>query len=332
MKKSLKNLGIFASVLLVSIVFFGCEKEILTPTTSQTYLSFDTWEDFMSTLDKLNTDEAFLKEWQESREITTLQAYEEQMDTDFEKVTDDASFKVFSDKYDGYFTFEDRTLRSAYKLGYLKYLLNEKGIVKINGMIQQFLPDDKVITIGDGDESKLEVAKKMTKSDEANHIFIGQINRSFSPDKFYYEHECNNNNGEWKIESQMVLTNWVTPIYELYNGTYISTGVFNIGWHLTVESASFNKNIFGNWYKKNSDLSVNGVYTIVVDGIGTSYSISKTVYNTKTLMHGRLEDLGTMNITNPNSIPPAYRIPTYDIDFFLKTGATTQTFCNVEQI
>lgn len=324
----MKNLLIFVGVLLMSIVFFGCEKEVLTPTNSQTYLSFDTWEDFMSTLDRLNTDEAFLKEWQESQKITTLQAYEEQMDTDFEKVIDEASFKMFSDKYDGYFTFEDRTLRTTYKLGYLKCLLNEKGIVKINGMIQQFLPDDRVITIGDGDESKLEIAKKMTTSDEANHIFIGQINRSFSPDKFYHEHECNNNNGEWKIESQMVLTDWATPIYS----SYTFTGVFNIGWHLTVESASYNKNIFGNWYKKKSNLSVNGVYTIVVDGIGTSYTISKTQNDTKTLMHGRLEDLGTLDTTNPNSVPPAYRIPAYDIDFFLKTGSTTQTFCNVEQI
>jgi hypothetical protein len=327
----MKNLLIFASVLLVSVVFFGCEKETMTPTSdSQKYISFDTWEDFMSTLEKLTTDEAFLHDWQRNQSITTLQTFEEQMDADFEKVTDEVSFNVFSKKYDGYFTFEDRTVRSTYKLGYIKHLLNEKGIVKIGNMIQQFLPDDRVITIGDGDETKLEVAKKMTKSDEANHIFISQINRSFSPDKFYHEHECNNNDGEWKIESQMILTDWATPIYS----NYVFTGVFNIGWHLTVESASFNKNIFGNWYKKKSDLSVNGVYTIVVDGVGTSYSISKTEFNSKTLMHGRLEDLGTLDITNPNSVPPAYRIPTYDIDFFLKTGGPTnpktKTFCNVE--
>jgi hypothetical protein len=323
----MKNLLFFASILLASTVFFGCEKEAMTPTTdSQKYISFDTWEDFMSTLEKLTTDEAFLHDWQRNQSITTLQAFEEQMDTDFEKVTDEISFNVFSKKYDGYFTFEDRTVHSTYKLGYIKYLVNEKGIVKIGNMIQQFLPDDRVITIGDGDETKLEIAKKMIKSDEANHIFIGQITRKKSEDKINISDNCNkiSSNGDWKVEGEMVFANWATPIY--YYSTF--TGVFNIGWNISVEVTSYNDGIFG-WYKKKSNLGINGSFTVWIDNVTNTSGLTKTKNDTKTLTDGRSGNLGQLDITNPNSVHPTLNLTPYNISFTLNSGNQSAS-CTVQ--
>ena len=58
----MKNFKFFGSILLINIVLFGCEKENLTPLkeASKSYMTFDTWEDFMNTLKQLE-DETFLK-------------------------------------------------------------------------------------------------------------------------------------------------------------------------------------------------------------------------------------------------------------------------------
>lgn len=324
----MKNLLTIVSVMLMTFVFFSCEKDTLvTPTNPQTHLSFDTWEDFMSTLEQLTTDEAFSDEWHNTVEITTLYAYEDQMHEEFATVKDETDFKAFSKKYDGYFTFEDRTLRSTYKLGHLKYLLNKKGIVQINGMIQQFLPDDRVITIGDGDMDKLKQAANMETSDEDNHIFITKINRQSSLDKniiVYDDCDGLSNNQDWKIEGEIYLEDWATPIYN--NSTW--TGMWNTGWIVTAEATSYNDGWFG-WYKRKADLRISGWFRVIINNNSfntTGFSGNKN--NTKTYMLSKSGNTGIVDMNNPNSFFPTLNLAPYSMSYSLTSGNQSAN-CNI---
>lgn len=312
----MKNLLTIVSVMLMTFVFFSCEKDALvTPTNPQTHLSFDTWEDFMSTLEQLTTDEAFSDEWHNTVEITTLYTYEDQMHEEFATVKDETDFKAFSKKYDGYFTFEDRTLRSTYKLGHLKYLLNEKGIVQINGMIQQFLPDDRVITIGDGDMNKLRQAANMKTSDEDNLIFITKINRQSSLDKGVIVSDgCDkvSANGDWKVEGEICLEGWATPI--LNNS--VPTGVWNTGWIVTAEATSYNDGWFG-WYKRRADLEISGWFRVLINGSGNTTGFSGSKRDTKTYTISKSGSSGTVDMNITGSFFPILDLSPYSMDYEL---------------
>jgi hypothetical protein len=330
----MKKLALFSLIALLGI---SCSKEnhffneIEISDTNQLtekspvekvndYLVFKDWEafqDIMSDLADKTTQE--VKTWEADLDFISMRNSFELADEELGAITDEAQIDDFINKYTGKIKFidegRDKSIEPLVNISSLLPLLNPKGILMVDQVIHQFLPDGRLIMIGDGDFSKLENAKTMTTSDENNHIFIAKVyeqeenlRKDFNITRYTYD----GNNSNRRIKSSLKLASWLSPVYN--NGAF--TGIFNTGWSLTMQLENQRRRLW--WSSNKANLTIFGNFNVssnVLAGNLSNSGFTHTDNNTSSTSISFGKATGSTNVNLPNSFFPTAVATAYEIRY-----------------
>lgn len=149
----------------------------------------------------------------------------------YEQVNSQQALDQFRNEYRSKVRFlEEGDLAMMIDMYHVGSLLNNEGVIQIGGMLQKFY-NDKVISIVDGDFSKLREAETLTATDIEKQIFISPIStttnnaRSTGPDFLSCQSGFDSSNR--RVKMSLDCDWWATPnLYyswqwvQVWNGQY----------------------------------------------------------------------------------------------------------------
>lgn len=189
--------------------------EVITLNGQKT-LKFGNLDHFNATFEsisKMNRTE--LDRWERNLGFVSMRNQFEKIEDQYETVKTEADLQSFRDANRSKVRFSaEGELEMLVDMYHTASLINPQGIVKISGMIQQFT-EDKVITVVDGDLSKLEIAQQLKESEPAQSIYISTIDRtainarSAGPNLLECESDWDDDRRRVKMSLEVV--RWNTP-------------------------------------------------------------------------------------------------------------------------
>ncbi|NRB46074.1 MAG: hypothetical protein HRU41_00255 [Saprospiraceae bacterium] len=179
-------------------------------------LKFGNLEHFNATLGSISKmNRKALDKWERSLSFVSMRNQFESLEDQYVTITTEAELQRFKDANRTKVQFsEEGELEMLVDMYHVGSLINPQGIIQISSMIQQFTRD-KVITIVDGDHSKLAIAHGLQESDPAQSIYISPIEttllnaRSNGPNLLECESDWDNDRRRVKMSLEVV--RWSTP-------------------------------------------------------------------------------------------------------------------------
>lgn len=164
--------------------------EAVTPNVSSRisvendYLVFKSLDEFHQTLTNLkDLSNGELDVWENQfANFTSLRKFNNQMIDAYDAITNQQEEQAFWNTYKNLAVVDgEGILEPKLNVG-IKTLLNTLGTFKVAGVIYRITADDKVLSIVDGDYSKMNNAMQLTSSNPENGIYLSAISREIRTD------------------------------------------------------------------------------------------------------------------------------------------------------
>jgi hypothetical protein len=226
------------------------------------FANYDHFNYILKTISGMNGAE--LDKWEETLGFTSMRNEFDQAENRYDEITTERALDEFKRNYaDKVHFLEEGDIEIPIGMYHVGSLVNNEGIVKLGEMIQVF-NREKVITIVDGDYSKVSYAELLDETDQEENIYISPLKsqavRTNGVDELSCTDEWNDDNHRikfkaeidwWQTPNGTVVTSsqWVPNSdgdwIQITTQTFIPDGTFNIGANLEIEAKSQKKGIFG---------------------------------------------------------------------------------------
>lgn len=297
----------------------------ITTINGKRALSFGNLEHFNNIFESIMLkDRAELDRWERQIGFSSMRNKFEQLEDKYATINSQQTLDQFRDQYRNSVVFTDEgEIEMKVDMYHIASLINQSGIVKIGSMIQQFTKN-KVITIGDGDYSKLSTAAQLTESMPDDHMFVSYIGtttnaRSNGPDDL----DCQSSwdSDKRRVKMSLEANWWNTPnyysipqtYYDYQLGQYVTTytyvwdGTSSIGCTMELEVKSQKKGFLGIAFASKADIEAKFGANIheTTSGALTNHwmPVSETANDSKKL------------------------VKTYSVKSVLISGVANTTFC-----
>ena len=188
----------------------------------QKVLKFGNTEHFKTTLDSISKmNSTALNRWESQVGFVSMRNQFDKLEEQYEHIRSQEQLDQFRNTNRSKVRFssegEIQMLVDMYHVG---SLINPNGLVQVGPMVQQFTAD-RVISIGDGDITKLERARSLTESAVSEEIYISPIEvspvaaRGNGPDELNCESNFDSDNR--RVKMKLEVKRWTSPYYNCFD-------------------------------------------------------------------------------------------------------------------